>query len=209
MLGLLVLQGLKLKVTDGLLEQLKEVTRWDGSLVPQPMVDRLEMEFERWQLAKRQFRRLEAKRRELLKQRGENPRLEKVVRLSQLRGIGVHGSWVLVMEMFGWRQFKNRKEVGSLTGLTSSPYDSGQMQRDQGIDKCGIRRVRSLLVELAWGWLRYQPQSALSLWFQERYGPGTRRSRRVGIVALARKLAVALWRYLEQGVLPEGARLKT
>ena len=93
--------------------------------------------------------------------------------------------------------------------LTPTPYSSGQIQRDQGIGKDGNRRLRAATVEIAWGWLRFQPDSELSKWFQERYGPGSRRSRRVGIVALARKLLIALWRYLETGVVPAGAVLKT
>jgi hypothetical protein len=106
-------------------------------------------------------------------------------------------------------QFRNRREVGSLAGLTPMPYQSGEsVNREQGISKAGNRRVRTMAIEIAWGWLRFQPQSQLSLWFQERYGPGNRRSRRVGIVALARKLLIALWRYLEQGVIPDGAILK-
>lgn len=96
-----------------------------------------------------------------------------------------------------------------MAGLTPQPYQSGEsLNREQGINKAGNSRIRSMIVEIAWGWLRFQPQSRLSLWFHERYGPGSRRSRRVGIVALARKLLVELWRYLETGAIPEGAVLK-
>jgi transposase len=128
--------------------------------------------------------------------------------LMQLCGIGLIGAWVLASEIYGWRVFRNRKEVGSALGLTPTPYSSGTAQREQGISKAGNKRARSLLVELSWLWLRYQPDSALSQWFKARFSGGGKRLRRIGIVALARRLAVALWRYTAQGVIPEGARLK-
>jgi transposase len=129
--------------------------------------------------------------------------------LMQLSGIGLIGAWVLASEIFGWRQFRNRREVGAVLGLTPTPYSSGQDEREQGISKAGNRRARSMLVELAWLWLRYQPNSALSHWFMTRFSGGGKRMRRIGIVALARRLAIALWRYVDQGVVPEGAQLKT
>ena len=128
--------------------------------------------------------------------------------LMQLRGIGLIGAWVLASEIFGWRQFRNRREVGSILGLTPTPYSSGNTEREQGISKAGNARARSMLVELAWLWLRYQPESALSQWFMMRFSGGGKRMRRIGIVALARRLAVALWRYIDQGVIPTGATLK-
>lgn len=128
--------------------------------------------------------------------------------LLKLRSIGVKSAWVLVHELFGWRRFANRRELAGCVGLTPTPYDSGNSSREQGISKAGNRRVRTLLVELAWLWLRYQPQSALSRWFNERFAGGGKRTRRIGIVALARRLLVALWRYVEHGVIPEGAQLK-
>jgi transposase len=128
--------------------------------------------------------------------------------LMQLSGIGLIGAWVLASEIFGWRQFRNRREVGAILGLTPTPYSSGNTEREQGISKAGNARARSMLVELAWLWLRYQPESALSQWFMTRFSSGGKRMRRIGIVALARRLAVALWRYIEQGVIPTGATLK-
>jgi len=125
-----------------------------------------------------------------------------------LGAIGVGSGWVLVKELFGWRQFRNRREVGGCLGLVPSPYASGESQTEQGISKAGNRRVRALMVELAWCWLRYQPQSELSKWFTKRFAAGGKRMRRIGIVALARRLAIALWRYLEEGQIPEGAKLK-
>jgi transposase len=127
--------------------------------------------------------------------------------LTQLKGIGASGASVLSTEVFSWRRFKNRREVGACAGLTPTPYDSGESSREQGISKAGNRRLRRVLVEMAWKWLDYQPDSALSRWFIERFGQG-KRSRRIGIVALARKLLIALWRYLEHAVVPDGAQLK-
>ena len=125
-----------------------------------------------------------------------------------MRAIGSSGSWILSHEFFGWRKFNNGREVGSLAGLTPTPYQSGGTHREQGISRAGNRHVRAVAVELAWSWLRFQPDSALSRWYVRRFANGGSRARRVGIVALARRLLVVLWRYLESGVLPEGAQLK-
>jgi transposase len=115
---------------------------------------------------------------------------------------------ILVMEFFGWRAFNNRREVGGLAGLIPTPYQSGESAREQGITKSGNRHVRWMTTELAWSWLRFQPDSALSVWFRERFGGGGKRLRRIGIVAVARKLLIALWRFLETSAFPEGAVLK-
>jgi transposase len=128
--------------------------------------------------------------------------------LQQLVSIGPQTPWVLCTEIFDWRQITNGRELGALAGFTPTPYSSGSSERDQGISKAGIRRVRPAMVELAWLWLRWQPASALTQWYQRRFANGSKRIRRIGIVALARKLLVALWRYLNNGVLPEGAALK-
>jgi transposase len=113
------------------------------------------------------------------------------------------------MEFFGWRQFQNRREVGGLAGLAPTPYDSGKSLREQGISKAGNQRIRALAVEIAWAWLRFQPQSKLSQWYMRRYANGGKRMRRIGIVAVARRLLVDLWRYLEYDKIPEGARLRS
>jgi transposase len=98
---------------------------------------------------------------------------------------------IAVREVFGWRQIKNRRELASLAGLTPTPYNSGLASRDQGISKAGNRRLRAMLIEIAWRWLMFQPDSSLSKWFQQRFGHGSKRLRRVGIVAVGRKLLVA------------------
>jgi len=112
------------------------------------------------------------------------------------------------MEFFGWRALKTRREVGGLAGLTPTPYQSGARAREQGMTKAGNRHGRWRATELAWSWVRYQPESALSGWFKARFGIGGRRLRCIGIVAVARKLLIALWRFVETGELPEGAALK-
>nr|VFK69145.1 MAG: transposase [Candidatus Kentron sp. UNK]VFK73824.1 MAG: transposase [Candidatus Kentron sp. UNK] len=163
-------------------------------------------EYERLQLVKRQIKELHQEQKRRIEEE-ETKAMKQIITLMQLRGVGPQSSWILVMEFFVWRKFKNRRELAACAGLTPTPYDSGSSQREQGISKAGSRRVRSLMVELAWLWLRYQPNSKLSRWFHSRFGVG-KRFRRVGIVALARKLLIALWRYLEKGVVPEGAVLK-
>jgi transposase len=164
---------------------------------------------ERLVLVKSQRRVLEGEQKEALEQASsEDEAMQKILALALLRGIGGGSAWQLVMEFFGWRRFKNRRQVAGCAGLDPTPYDSGESRREQGISKAGNKRIRWLMVELAWSWLRYQPGSALSQWFQKRYGGGGKRQRRIGIVALARRLLVALWRYVDSGVVPEGAELK-
>jgi len=164
-------------------------------------------EYQRYQLVQEQIRQLNKIRMEAIRN-GDTPAMEQVRQLMRLRGIGVNSAWLYVMEFFSWRNFRNRRELGALAGLTPTPYQSGDSGREQGISKAGNRPVRGMAVEVAWAWLRFQPESALSLWYQKRFGHGNSRIRRIGIVALARKLLVALWRYLEFGVIPEGAQLR-
>lgn len=207
--GLLAGQGVSLTVKSDFLVQLETLVLWDGRPLPASLKDRLQREYERLEGVQRQIRELEAQRKALLAE-PEGRSLQMVQQLTELKGIGETSSWVFVSEFFGWRDFDNRREVASLAGLAPMPYQSGErVNREQGISKAGNPRLRRMIVEIAWCWLRFQPQSQLSLWFQQRYGPGSRRSRRIGIVALARKLLVALWRYLQTGVLPEGAVLKS
>jgi len=131
----------------------------------------------------------------------------KAVQLAQLRGLGPQIAQVLANEVF-YRDFKNRRQVGSCVGLTDTPYDSGSSRRQQGISKAGNYRARTAAIELAWLWLKHQPDSDLSRWFRERVGNVKGRIRKIAIVALARKLMVALWRYLETGLVPTGAIMR-
>ena len=183
-----------------------EVRCHDGAPLPPELRERLLRECERLALAEQQLAALEKTRQASL----PAPARERSDHLARLKGIGEVGASRLTLELF-WRQFHNRRELGACVGLVPQPYDSGESQVDQGISKQGNRRVRALLVEMAWSWLRYQPDSALTQWFNQRtQGTGpNRRARRIAIVAVARRLAIALWRYLKDGVIPEGAQLKS
>jgi len=205
--GLLSSQGIQVTSLTKLPEQLDALRLWDGSPIPPGLRQRMLRVYAQYTFLSEQIAAVEAERRTQL-QASTDARIEKVRQLMQLKGIGINGAWLLVMEFFGWRAFKNRREVGGLAGFTPTPYQSGESAREQGISKSGNRHVRWMTTELAWGWLRYQPESALSVWFRERFGSGGKRLRRIGIVAVARKLLIALWRFLETGVLPEGAVLK-
>ena len=123
---------------------------------------------------------------------------------TRLRGVGELGAVTLSTELFAWRAFTNGRQVGAIVGLTPTPYCSDQSQREQGISRSGNRRVRTLLVEMAWAWVRWQPLSALTHWYQTRFAQHGR-ARKIGIVALARQLLIALWRWVDQGVVPAGA----
>jgi len=205
--GLLAGQGVRMPVGADFLQKLDGVRLWDGSLLPKGLRSRLEREYACLQFVDRQIKELEAERTEAIRT-SDDPSVEKVRGLMRLRGIGENSAWLFVMEFFGWRDFHNRREVGALAGLTPTPYQSGDESQEQGISKAGNRPIRAMAVEIAWGWLRHQPQSELSRWYQRRFGHGSKRLRKIGIVALARKLLVAFWRYLEFGEIPAGAQLK-
>ena len=206
--GLLASQGLVAPRIDGrFLDWLAGVKLWDGSAVPSGLRARVEREFERWRFTHGQVLALEKERRDRTKDETD-PGLDKVRALFALRGIGLGAAWTWGLEFFTWRQFRNGKEVGALSGLAPTPHQSGDSDHELGISRAGNRWVRGLAIEIAWGWLRHQPDSALTRWYNERFARGGPRARKVGIVALARKLLVALWRYVETGALPEGAVLK-
>ena len=205
--GMLANQGLRIDWRRPLGPQLAALRLWDGSPLPAGLRERLECEGERLALLNRQIDALAAARRERIRQ-GQDAAVRQVRQLLALRGIGTHSAWLYGMEFFGWRRFRNGKEVGPLAGLTPTPHQSGDLRREQGIAKAGNRHVRGMAIEIAWGWLRFQPRSALTRWYEERFGRGSSRLRRIGIVAVARKLLVALWRYLETGVVPEGAEVQ-
>jgi transposase len=205
--GLLASLGMDSTVSTDFCQHLEELRDWQGQPVPAGMKRRLLQEYAVWEELHRQVREAANEQERQLRD-GQAPWLDQVRRLMGLRAIGVRSAWVLVLELFGWRQIRNGKELGALVGLVPTPYTSGQSEHELGISKAGNRQVRGLIVELAWLWLRLQPESKLSRWYQARFGAGNKRARKVGIVALARKLLVALWRYLDQGELPEGAQEK-
>lgn len=202
--SLLQLQGVRIKSFCGLKVAL--LVDPQGQRLPAPLVNELEREQQRLNLVNQQIGQLEAHQHQQIKQ-AATPATRQAAKLMRLRAVGPQSSWLLSHEFF-WRNFHNRKEVGACAGLVGSPYDSGQSRREQGISKAGNRRVRTLCIELAWNWVRYQPQSQLTQWFWQRFAKGNARQRRVGIVALARKLLVALWKYLDQDLMPEKAQLK-
>lgn len=205
--GLLASQGLGLAKVDATLPEWLEVVRlWDGTPLGVELCGRLLREYERWQFVHRQVLDLEKERRRRILC-DDTPHVDMVRQLLGLAGIGVNGAWLLVYEFFAWRSFQNRKQVGALVGLTGTPYQSGDSTCEQGISKAGNRRMCRLLVELGWCWLRLQPVSDLSQWYARRFGGGKGGAREVGIVAVARKLLILLWRYLEHGEIPAGARL--
>ena len=210
MKGLLIQQGIAVKNPSSkrFLEELESLMTWDGNPLPLDFKARIVREYERLKEVEGQIYTLRKERQSRL-EKAECPSMRKVVQLMSLRGVGVQSSWKYVQEFFGWRQFRNGKEVGSLAGLTPTPYDSGGSRREQGISKAGNKRIRTLSVEMSWVWLRFQPQSKLSQWYMERFAGGGKRMRRIGIVAMARKLLIDLWRYLEYGVIPEGAILRS
>ena len=204
--GLLATLGLAVEVDGRLLERVDALRQWDGAPVPAELRGRIARELERWRLVDGQLGELGNRQRRDVRD-DDIAHIDQVRRLLDLKGVGPVTAWTLVREIFGWRRIKNRRELASLAGLDPTPYQSGESYRERGISKAGNRRVRWTMVELAWMWLRHQPNSALSLWYQRRFGCGNARSRKVGIVALARKLLVALWKYLEHGEVPEGATL--
>jgi transposase len=208
MKGLLANQGLTLDLKKDVPAQLAALRQWDGSPLAAGLRARLAREWQRVQFYTGLIERLEAERRKLLRE-AKDPVIEKALQLNCLRGIGVNSAWLYVMELFGWRELRNRREVGAIVGLTPTPNESGQQERERGMSKAGNRHVRAMAIEIAWGWLRFQPNSELSKWYQRRFGSGSKRVRKIGIVALARKLMIELWRFLETGVVPEGAELKT
>jgi len=207
MYGLLATQGLALPLTAGFLSRLAAVRLWDGSPVAPPLVARLEREWAALQAVEGRRRALERLRRARVRE-AEDVVARQSRRLDRLRGIAIPSALTLSTELFAWRAFRNPRQLGALVGLAPTPYRSDQSVREQGISRSGNRRVRALCIELAWSWLRHQPESALSHWFHRRFGQHGR-ARRIGIVALARKLLIALWRYADQEVVPAGATLKS
>jgi transposase len=206
--GILIQQGLRVRNPSKkkLVKELELMRTWDGRELPAEMKLRLIRVHERLRMVEEQISCLVKEKTQLLK--AETAKMAQVTQLLRLPGIGPVSSWTFVMEFFGWRRFRNRREVAALAGLTPTPYDSGKRLREQGISKAGNRRVRTLAIEIAWAWLRFQPQSKLSRWFQERFAGGGSRMRRIGIVALARRLLIDLWRFVEYGVIPEGAQVR-
>lgn len=204
--GLLATQGVAgLKVgAPAWLERLAAARTGDGRALGMALREEIRREGERLALIERQIKELEAAQHAALK--ADTALAAGACKLKRLKGLGEVFASGLMHEAF-WRGFENRRQVGGSFGLTPWPWDSGDMHRDQPISKAGNRRARTLAIECAWMWTLHQPDSALTHWWRERFAGGGRRLRRIGIVALARKLMVALWRYLKEDRIPEGAVL--
>ena len=173
---------------------------WSGALLPLQMQQRLAHAQAHLALIEDQIAAVEQQQRATAS--------TGVARLATLKGIATTGASTLIDEGLLWRDFRNRRQVGGFLGFRPVPHQSGEAARDVGIDRAGNKRWRAMMVQLGWNWVQWQPSSALTLWFQRRFAEAGRRARRIGIIALARKLLIALWRYATAGVVPEGAILK-
>jgi transposase len=188
------------------LKNLADARTGDGRALPPRLYEEIVREHERLVLVEKQIAATEAASRAACRAAAPDSSGAKIVELAKLKAIGPDGAQILVNEVF-YRRFDNRRQVGACFGLTGTPFASGPEARDQGISKAGSARARAEAVELAWRWVRWQPDSAIAQWFRARVGEAKGRVRRIAIVAVARKLMVALWRYLETGLIPEGAVL--
>jgi transposase len=205
--SLLATQGLSLPINAQFLKRLSAARLWDGAPVPPGLQERLTRTWTQLEEVDGQMRDLKALH--LTRPEQLPPATSRALaQLLTVRAIGPIGASVLETEIFGWRRIRNGRELGALVGLVPAPYQSGQIDYDQGITRAGNAHVRRVMVQLAWGWIRHQPDSALTHWYQQRFGGGGTRVRKIGIVALARRLLIALWRYLETGAVPDGAQLK-
>jgi transposase len=207
--GLLHAQGIRdaMPLMPGFRDTLARLRTGDGHPLAQRLKEEIMREHERLGLVSKQLAALEASSRDERRSAAAGSAEATMVHLAQLKGIGTVGGQKLVNEVF-YRSFDNRRQVGSYVGLAGTPFNSGNSERDQGISKAGNRRARELAIELAWLWIRHQPDSELTRWFHERVRDIKGRLRRITIVAVARKLMVALWRYLETGLVPTGAVLR-
>ena len=211
--SLLITQGLALPLSgresvDTVRAALAALRRWDDTALPAALQARLGREWGQVRALTSQLEALGRERTRLLRE-ADSPALAQVRQLMRLKGVGVATAWIYVMELFAWRTFRNRRELGALTGLAPTPDQSGTgRHRELGMSKAGNRWVRAVAIEGAWCWLRYQPQSELSQWFQRRFGSGGSRLRRIGIVAVAHKLMTSFERYLRTGTPPDGAIMR-
>jgi transposase len=191
------------------MQRLQQLHTTDGRPLPPRLKAEILRELQRLHLAMEMIKAIEAERDAIAsaKTETEHTSAKKIQDLAKIKSIGPEFATILVGEVF-YRSFDNRKQLASYVGLTPAHFQSGSMSCDQGISKAGNAKARTAMIELAWLWLRHQPDSLLSVWFRDRVGKLKGRIRRITIVAVARKLLIALWRYLETGLVPEGAILK-
>lgn len=181
------------------------VRDWAGAALPAEVQGRLARADGRLRGIEAQIAELETLQQAAVTTAAPSAALRQLV---QLKGVATTSASILLDEGLLWRAFRNRRQIGGLLGFAPTPYDSGESQREQGISGAGNARLQAVSIQLAWNWVRWQPQSALTQWYQANFGKG-KRARRIGIVAVARKLVIALWRYVTQGVVPAGAIVKT
>jgi transposase len=205
--ALLAVQGIRCALTRRFSEQLERVQTGDGRPLPTAYRERLGREWAHLQTLEARLTQLRAVQTEAIT--NGDDRVAAVARqLCRLRGVAEKSAALYSAELFGTRTFANGRQLGALTGLVPVPYRSDQRVQDQGISKAGRSELRRISIQLGWCWLRWQPDSALTAWFTRRFAAAGGRSRRIGIVAVARKLVIALWRFVEHGVIPDGAQLK-
>ena len=180
------------------------VCDWAGAALPVEVQARLARAEARLQRLEAQIAELDAQQQAAVRAAPTPSALRQLV---QLKGVATTSASVLLDEGLVWREFRNRRQIGGLLGFAPTPYDSGDVAREQGISRAGNARLQAISIQLAWNWVRWQPQSALTQWYQANFGKG-QRARRIGIVAVARKLLIALWRYVTTNVVPEGAIVK-
>ena len=219
--SLLVTQGISNVVIDrNFARQLESMRTAEGIPLAKQLRQRLRREFDRLALATEQIRllpmqqakmiRLAAKEVAQSEAEANSPRAAVIAEhLMSLSGIGPVTAWTLSTEVFSWRDIANRRQLAALAGLTPTPHASGDEEKEQGISKSGRGELRVLMIEIAWDWLLHQPSSELTKWYERRFNDGTKRNRKIGIVALARKLLVALGKYVRDGEIPADAKLKS
>jgi transposase len=204
--ALLATHGVRVRITRRVGERLASLTTPAGLELPPGVRARVMLAWRMVLNVEAELRRARQEQQASVRA-AATPAAGRTVRLHQLKGLGLGSAAMLAKEVFA-RDLRNRREVGALSGLVPVPYQSGASGHDQGISRAGLRHVRHVVVELAWNWVRWQPDSALTQWYRARFAAGGPRLRRIGIVALARKLLIALWRYSEQGIVPAGAVLR-
>jgi transposase len=203
--GLLAAQGLSVSsMARDFPRQLASMELWNSDPLPPLLRERLLREWEHRVLLSKRIGLLQQRQTERL-QNSTDPAVAMVRQLMTLKGIGLQSAWLFTFEFFAWRNIQSRQQLTALAGLSPSPYQSGDEAHDQGISKAGSSSVRAMAIQIAWGWVRFQPDSTLTRWFDRRFAHGSRRLRAIGIVALARRLLIELWRFLQTGALPEGA----
>jgi transposase len=206
--GLLFTQGIRKRPSLRSWErEMAELRTGDGRALPPLLRAELERLRRRLVLVLELIRELEAERDSAMLAAADDDMTQKITALQRIRGIGANFAAVLVREVF-YRSFANRRQLASYVGIVPMPYQSGGVDRDRSISRMGNPRARTSMIQLAWLWLRYQPDSALATWFRERVGALQGRTRRIASVAVARRLLIALWHYVETGVIPESIAVR-